>query len=96
MLVFTIWDILIIAMVVVFLFGLIVKAIIDEIRKIGKKNCYDCKHYDLYDVTSVGGYCRMQCTKCKRIDPTVEFGENEHYVKCKDFEEETDDYHQGV
>ena len=27
---------------------------INKIKKIGKKNCYECKNYQLYDVCSCG------------------------------------------
>lgn len=49
-----------------FFIGSIIYGIIIELRKIGKKNCYKYKYYKLYDVTSVGGYCRMQSQKHNR------------------------------
>ena len=65
--------------------GSIIYVIVNELKKIGKKNCYKCKYYHLYDVTSVGGWCRMQCKKHNRIDKTVDMNDCEHYEKCKDY-----------
>jgi len=84
----TLRDIIGIVILVLFVVGGIIYTIIQEIKKIGKKNCYNCKYYKLYDVTSVGGYCRMQCTKHNRIDKTVDMNDNEHYEKCKEFKSE--------
>lgn len=55
----------------------------EEIKKIGKKNCYECKNYQLYDVCSCGDGCRYQCIKNNRIDSVVSMNCNEHYEKCK-------------
>lgn len=81
----TLGDIIGIIILGLFFIGSIIYGIIIELRKIGKKNCYKCKYYKLYDVTSVGGYCRMQCQKHNRIDRTVDMNDCEHYEKCKDY-----------
>ena len=81
----TLGDIVGIIILVLFIVGGIIYTIFQEFKKIGKKNCYKCKHYELYDVTSVGGYCRMRCKKHNRIDKTVDINDNEHYEKCKNF-----------
>ena len=86
----TLGDIIGLGILVLFIAGGIIYTIIKEIKKIGKKNCYNCKYYELYDVTSVGGYCRMQCKKHNRIDNNVEIMEDEHYEKCKDFKSEVE------
>lgn len=84
----TLEDIIIIGIILLILAYAIISPIVSEVKKIGKHNCYKCKHYKLYDVTSVGGYCRMKCTKYNRLDNTTEIMDNEHYERCKDFEEE--------
>ena len=81
----TLGDIIGIIILGLLFIGGIIYRIIIELRKIGKKNCYKCKYYELYDVTSVGGYCRMQCKKHNRIDRTVDMNDCEHYEKCKDY-----------
>ena len=86
----TLGDIIGLGILVLCIVGGIIYTIIQEIKKIGKKNCYKCKYYDLYDVTSVGGGCRMRCAKYNRIDSTVEIMEDEHYEKCKEFKSEVE------
>lgn len=81
----TLGDILIIVVLSILFIGSIIYGIITELKKVGKKNCYKCKYYQLYDVTSVGGCCRMQCKKHNRIDKTVDMNDCEHYEKCKDY-----------
>lgn len=81
----TLGDIVGIITFLLVIIGYIIYAIVNELKKIGKKNCYKCKYYELYDVTSVGGYCRMQCKKHNRIDNTTDMNEQEHYEKCKDY-----------
>lgn len=86
----TLGDIIGLGILILFIAGGIIYMIIKEIKKIGKKNCYKCKYYDLYDVASVGGYCRMKCKKHNRIDNTTDMNEREHYEKCKDFKSEVE------
>lgn len=81
----TLGDIIGIIVLGLLFIGIIIYGIIIELKKIGKKNCYKCKYYKLYDVTSVGGYCRMQCQKHNRIDNTTDINEREHYEKCNDY-----------
>lgn len=86
----TLGDIIGIVILVLFIVGGIIYTIIQEFKKIGKKNCYKCKYYELYDVTSFGGHCRMQCKKHNRIDNTTDMNKREHYEKCKDFKSEVE------
>lgn len=81
----TLGDIIVLGILVLCIVGGIIYTIVQEIKKIGKNNCYNCRYYKLYDVTSVGGYCRMQCQKHNRIDRTVDMNDCEHYEKCKDY-----------
>lgn len=62
---------------------LIIYEIIKAIKKIGKKNCYECRYYKLYDVCSCGDGERYICTKKIRIDNVVDSNCREHYEKCK-------------
>lgn len=60
----------------------IIYGIIKAIKTIGKKNCYKCKYYRLYDVCSCGDGERYICTKKRRIDNVVDHYCREHYEKC--------------
>ena len=62
--------------------GLAIYGIIKAIKTIGKKNCYKCKYYRLYDVCSCGDGERYICTKKRRIDNVVDHYCREHYEKC--------------
>ena len=63
MIVINLTDIIIISIILLIIVISIIKIIIEEIKKIGKKNCYECKNYKLYDVCSCGDGCRYQCIK---------------------------------
>ena len=65
----------------------IIRVIYTELKKIGKKNCYKCKYYDLADVAGAGDCCWYRCKKHNRKDNGVSMNEREHYEKCKDFKE---------
>ena len=92
MFVYTIWDIIgiaIIGIIIIIAFIIaFVKTIIEIIKPIGKKNCYECKHYDLCDVCSAGDGCWYRCKKHDRKDDCVSHNVKTHYEKCKDFEKE--------
>lgn len=51
-----------------------------------KKNCYKCKQYKLYDVSSCGNGCRYQCSLKNRTD-YHEMNDQYNFVKCKEFED---------
>lgn len=86
MIVINLIDIIIISIILLIIAISIIKIIIEKIKKIGKKNCYECKNYQLYDVCSCGDGCRYQCIKNNRIDSVVSMNCNEHYEKCKRFD----------
>lgn len=88
MFVFDLGDIIGISIIAIIILFIIINLIYNELKKIGKKNCYKCKHYKLHDVTSAGGYCRYRCAIYNRIDDTCSFNDNEHYEKCKKFKGE--------
>ena len=85
MIVVTIWDIIIFVIIGIAILLSIITAITEETKKIGKKNCYECKHYKLHDVASCGDGCWYKCTKHNRKDSCVSMNETEHYEKCKFF-----------
>ena len=84
----TLGDIVgIIILGIVIIFG-IFYILVNEIKKIGKKNCYKCKYYELYNVASCGDGCWYKCIKYDRKDNCVSMNETEHYEKCKYYKEE--------
>ena len=83
MIVINLTDIIIISIILLIIAIYIIKIIIEEIKKIGKKNCYECKNYQLYDVCSYGDGCRYRCVKNNRIDDIVSMNCDEHFEKCK-------------
>ena len=91
MFVYTIGDIieiiviaLIIVIVVIWFICSLIKKIIN---KFFKKNCYECKHWYLYNVSSVGGIDWHKCKKnCFEEAIRGEFNDSEHYEKCSEFE----------
>jgi hypothetical protein len=48
-------------------------------------DCYKCKHYELYDVTSCGGNCRYKCFLKNRYD-NHNMNDSHNLVRCKEFE----------
>lgn len=70
---------------VLLIVGSIIHVIVDTFRKIGKKNCYECKYYVLDDVAGAGDCCWYRCKKHNRRDNGVSMNTREHYEKCKDF-----------
>ena len=85
MFVYTIWDILELGIIGIIVIGIIIYAIIKTICDIGKKNCYECKYYELDDVASCGDCCWYRCTKYDRKDNGVSMNERVHLERCKDF-----------
>lgn len=85
MIVISIRDIIAFVIIGIAIVGSIVIGIINRIKKIGKKNCYKCKHYDLYDVASCGDSYRYKCNKHNRIDDSVSMNEEEHYERCENY-----------
>lgn len=86
----TLGDIIGLGILILFILGTIIYAIIQEIKKIGKKNCYDCKYYKLDGVASCGDCCWYICTKNNRKDGGTSMNTREHYEKCKDFKSEVE------
>jgi len=56
-----------------------------KLYRIFKKNCYECKHYILFDVANVGDSCKYKCNEHNRID-RCGMNTSVHYKKCKEFE----------
>lgn len=90
MFVYDIKDILTVSIIVLviiyYILKFIIEMVIEIVKKTGKKNCYDCKYYKLYDVQD-GGISRRKCVKKNRIDGWCKFTDYEHYEKCKYFKE---------
>ena len=74
------------ALVCLVLLYLLVSAIKYKIDSKFKKNCYNCKHYELFDVASVGDCCRYKCTIKDKYDRHSMNGRS-NFVKCEDFED---------
>lgn len=55
-----------------------------------KKNCYECKHYDLYDVAGAGDMCWYKCDLKEDRDTGTSMNTKCKYVKCKNFEKKED------
>ena len=85
----SIWDIIIFGIIGIVIIFSVISSIVQEIKKIGKKNCYECKHYKLDNVASCGDCCWYRCTKHNRKDDGVSMNETEHYERCKDFLKES-------
>ena len=71
-------------MILGFILFVITSLIKEKIDSMLKKNCYDCKHYILYDVDKYGSGCTFKCklkNKCYHKD----MNDNTNYVKCKEF-----------
>lgn len=75
-------PLLLITLGVLFILLILLKVKLDSIFK---KNCYNCKHYGLFDVASVGGRCRYKCNKYNRFDSS-DMNCYTHYEKCKEFD----------
>ena len=85
MIVVSIGEIIVIGIIGLVIVVSIISGIVEEIKKIGKKNCYECKYYELDDVASCGDCCWYRCSKHNRKDDGVSMNETEHYERCKDF-----------
>lgn len=82
----TLGDIIGIVVLILFIILSIVYFIVQEIKKIGKKNCYECKYYKLDNVASCGDCCWYRCTKYNRKDDGTSMNTREHYEKCNCFD----------
>ena len=67
------------------LFLLIILSIKYKIDTKFKKNCFKCKYYKLYSVSSFGGKCKYKCI-LKNIYCNHDFNDRVKFTKCKDFE----------
>lgn len=86
----TLGDIIGLGILILFILGTIIYAIIQELKKIGKKNCYKCKYYKLDGVASCGDCCWYICTKHNRKDSGTSMNTREHLERCKDFKSEVE------
>jgi hypothetical protein len=75
-------PVLFIVLVIILLIVFSIKSWFD---KKFKKNCSECKYYELFDVSSSGGGCRYKCHKHNRIDRHSMNGHCK-YIKCNEFE----------
>ena len=87
MFIYTIWDIIIFGVLGLIISVGIIYIIIKSILDIGKKNCYECKHYTLDNVAGCGDCCFYKCKLYNRKDDGVSFNETTHLERCKAFEE---------
>lgn len=54
-----------------------------------KKNCYECKYWQLNDVSGSGGIAWYKCkNNCFKDEVRQDFNDNYYYVKCDKFEKE--------
>lgn len=60
---------------------LYIKSVLDSKLK---QNCFKCKYYKLYDVSSIGGDCRYKCTLKNKCNNN-KINDNCNFVNCKDF-----------
>ena len=88
---FTLKVLIPVALICLFLLHLVVAIIKNKLDSKFKKNCFDCKHYNLFDVASCGNSCRYKCTLKDRYD--YHNMNNKHkFVKCKEFESKLTDF----
>lgn len=79
----TLITVILICLVIVYVIVSIIKYKLDSKFK---KNCFDCKYYELFDVASVGDCCRYKCTlkdECNRHS----MNDRTNFVKCEEFED---------
>ena len=87
MFIYTIWDIIIFGVLGLIISVGIIYITIKLILDIGKKNCYECKHYELDNVAGCGDCCFYRCKLYNRKDKGVSLNESTHLERCKEFEE---------
>lgn len=55
--------------------------------RVFKKNCFDCKYWDLYNVASYGDGCDYKCSKTGHQTPhMISSNCRTYFRKCKNFE----------
>lgn len=64
--------------------------VISSFLNLFKKDCYKCKHYDLYDVASAGDLCWYKCDLKNERDIGTSMNTRCRYVRCKNFEKKED------
>ena len=64
---------------------LIISSIKTKIDSKYKKNCFNCKYYELHSVSSFGGKCKYKCI-LKNIYCNHNFNDRVKLTKCKEFE----------
>ncbi len=50
-----------------------------------KKNCFECKYYNLYNVASVGNHCTYKCQKFNNINEH-KINDKYNFIKCECYE----------
>lgn len=69
--------------------SLFIQWLIDLYHKYFRKNCFECKHWDLYDVASFGNGVRYKCSKTGYKNPCmIDCNLREYWMKCDEFEKE--------
>lgn len=84
-------DIIAFGLIIGFVIIGLIYAVIKTILDIGKKNCYDCKHYKLDGVAGCGDCCWYRCMKHNRKDEGTSMNTRAHLERCKDFEKELEE-----
>lgn len=79
----------IIIIVIIFIIWLLC-IIVSSFLNIFKKNCYECKHYELYNVASVGDMCWYKCNLKDEKDAGTSMNTRCRYVRCKNYENKED------
>lgn len=79
----------IIIITVLFVLWIIV-TVVSSLLNLFKKDCYKCKHYDLYDVASAGDLCWYKCDLKEERDVGTSMNTKCKYVRCKNFENKED------
>ena len=70
---------------ILFLLLLFILSIKYKIDRKFKKNCFECKYYELHSVAPFGGNCKYKCT-LKNIYCNHNFNDRVKLTKCKEFE----------
>ena len=83
---FTLKLLIPVVIILAVILAIVILAIKRKLDSRFKQNCYECKHYRLFDVASCGGRCRYKCSLKNRIDYN-NINDDEKFIKCEDFEQ---------
>ena len=83
---FTLKLLIPVVIILAVILAIVILAIKRKLDSRFKQNCYECKHYRLFDVASCGGKCRYKCIKKDRYD-YCDINDDEKFIKCEDFEQ---------